>query len=88
VIVALTIGALANGWIQRLLSGERGLGSFLSDGSGFQKSQFRPLSSNSLRSGTMQQDRAVSSDPLPWLRLPKLDYVEVAGQKKSSARRF
>jgi hypothetical protein len=36
----------------------------------------------------MQQDRAVSSDPLPWLRLPKLDYVEVAGQKDQAREDF
>jgi len=27
------------------------------------------------------KDRAVARDPLPWLKLPKLDFVEVAGQE-------
>jgi hypothetical protein len=73
VALALSIGIGANVWIQQLLSGDRGLGNFLSDGSGFGRSKFQPLT-------TKDQDRAVSSDPLPWLRLPKFDFVEVAGQ--------
>jgi hypothetical protein len=36
----------------------------------------------------VDEDRAVSSDPLPWLRLPKLDYVEVAGQKDQAREDF
>lgn len=72
-LVSLVLGVVANGWIQRLLNGEQGLGSFLSDGSGFNKSKFKPLRSD--------EDRAVQSDPLPWLRLPQLDFVEVAGQE-------
>jgi hypothetical protein len=73
VALALSIGIGANVWIQQLLSGDRGLGNFLSDGSGFGRSKFQPLT-------TKDQDRAVSSDPLPWLRLPKFDFVEVAGR--------
>jgi len=73
-VAALVLGIAANGWIQRLLSGDQGLGSFLSDGSGFNKSGFKPV--------TGDEDRAVSSDPLPWLRLPKLDFVDVAGQEE------
>ena len=74
-VIALVLGIAANGWIQRMLSGDQGLGSFLSDGSGFNKSGFKPAV-------TGDEDRAVSSgDPLPWLRLPKLDYVDVAGQE-------
>jgi hypothetical protein len=72
-LVSLVLGVAANGWIQRLLNGEQGLSSFLSDGSGFNKSKFKPLRSDG--------DRAVQSDPLPWLRLPQLDFVEVAGQE-------
>ena len=75
--IALAIGLLANGWIARLLSGDQGLGSFLSDGSGFQKSGFRP-------SRRSDADRAVQLDPLPWLTLPQLDFVEVAGQERRS----
>jgi hypothetical protein len=77
-LVSLVLGVAANGWIQRLLNGEQGLSSFLSDGSGFNKSKFKPLRSD--------EDRAVQSDPLPWLRLPQLDFVEVAGHKSRSPR--
>jgi hypothetical protein len=73
VAIALSLGVGANIWIQQLLSGDRGLGNFLSDGPGFGQSKFQPLT-------TKDQDRAVSYDPLPWLKLPKLDFVEVAGQ--------
>ena len=76
---ALALGILANGWIQSMLSGDRGLGNFLSDGSGFGKSKFQPFLPNT-------EDRAVGSgDPLPWLRLPQLDFVEVAGQGGTSS---
>lgn len=73
ITVAFLLGVVANGWIQRLLSGERGLGSYLSDGKGYNKSKFQPLQGDS--------DRAVQFDPLPWLKLPQLDFVEVAGQE-------
>lgn len=79
-LVALTLGVLANGWIQRMLSGEQGLASFLSDGAGFNKSGFKPLRGDA--------DRAVQSDPLPWLRLPDLDFVEVAGQEQLKKEEF
>jgi hypothetical protein len=73
-LVALALGIAANGFIQQMLQGERGLGSFLSDGAGFNKSKFQPLKAD--------EERAVRSDPLPWLKLPRLDFVEVAGQEK------
>ena len=75
-VVALVLGIAANLWIQKLLSGKQGLGSFLSDGTGFNKSGFKPITT------TGDDERAVSSDPLPWLRLPRLDFVDVAGQDK------
>lgn len=71
VIVALGLGFAAQGWINQQLEGDQGLGAYLSDGPGYNKSGFRPL---------IDGDRAASSDPLPWLSLPKLDFVEVAGQ--------
>lgn len=79
--LALFLGIAANGWIQKLLSGKQGLGGYLSDGSGFNKSSFQPL-------GADDRDRAVSSDPLPWLRLPKLDFVQVAGQTEQDHEDF
>jgi hypothetical protein len=77
-IVAVTLFVASQGWINSLLSGDRGLGAFLSDGSGFKKSGFRPVSS----SGDGKESEA-EADPLPWLKLPKLDFVEVAGQDTS-----
>lgn len=73
--VAVVLGIAAQSWINRLASGEQGLGAFLKDGRGYQKSGFI----------FDQSDRAVKSDPLPWLKLPKLDFVEVAGQDEDSA---
>ena len=72
VVVALGLGFSAQGWINKQLDGDQGLGAYLKDGPGYKKSGFRPLTDG---------DRAASSDPLPWLSLPKLDFVEVAGQE-------
>jgi len=74
-VAALVLGFAAQGWINQLLSGKQGLGAFLSDGSGYQRSGFKLVD---------DEDRAVSSDPLPWLKLPKLDFVEVAGQEQDN----
>ena len=88
VIVALTIGILANGWIASLISGDQGLGSYLSDGSGYNKSKFKTIQRrksnvDNNNDSTIKNDRAVQGDdPLPWLRLPNLDFVEVVGQPK------
>lgn len=73
-IVALSLGFAANGWINQLLTGKEkksGLGAFLRDGSGYNRSGF----------AMQDSDRAVQSDPMPWLKLPKFDFVEVAGQE-------
>lgn len=85
IIFAITIGVVANVWIQTLLSGERGIGSYLSDGGGYNKSSFRPIdnkkkNSNISNNNNMNDMVAVQNDPLPWLKLPKFDFVEVAGQ--------
>ena len=44
----------------------------MTDGSGFNRSGYRPKT---------QRDVEPSKDPLPWLKLPTLDFVEVAGQE-------
>ena len=77
VVLAIALAVFANGWIQQLLPGDQGLSSYLKDGSGCNRSNFRPLQKD-------DQQRAVASDPLPWLALPKLDFVEVAGQPQQS----
>jgi hypothetical protein len=68
--VALGLGITAQGFINQMLEGDQGLGAFLKDGSGYNKSGFR----------TTNKPKSSSNDPLPWLKLPQLDFVEVAGQ--------
>jgi hypothetical protein len=65
-------------FINQMLSGDQGLGAYLKDGRGVGRSSFRPLSLE-------DKSRAVSNDPLPWLKLPKLDYVQVAGQEEDAS---
>ena len=69
---ALAFGIAAQGFINSMTWGERGLGAYLSDGKGFGRSRFSPASGSG--------DAVSGEDPLPWLKLPKLDFVEVAGQ--------
>jgi hypothetical protein len=79
--VALLLGVAAQTFINSMLSGDQGLGAFLSDGSGFKKSGFKPRT-NTGRSNSSKDDAPLAnSDPLPWLKLPRFNYVEVAGQK-------
>lgn len=72
---ALGVGFAAQTFINQMLEGEDGLGAFLTDGSGYNNSGFRKKSSKD------NQDN-IKTDPLPWLKLPELDFVEVAGQSK------
>lgn len=82
-LVAIVIGFFAQTFINSMLKGDRGLGAFLSDGSGYSGSAFRPRRSDGDRSDT---DAPLSGpDPLPWLKLPKLDFVEVAGQESTTS---
>jgi len=74
-ILALVLLVSAQSFINQMLKGDRGLGAFLKDGSGYNRSGF---SANSKSGGDDDGD----SDPLPWLKLPRLDFVEVAGQKE------
>jgi len=69
--VAIGLGVAAQGFINQMLEGDQGLGAFLKDGRGYKKSGFRQLSSSK---------KGQTDDPLPWLKLPQLDFVEVAGQ--------
>mmetsp|Transcript_11235 Transcript_11235/g.12869 ORF Transcript_11235/g.12869 Transcript_11235/m.12869 type:complete len:193 (-) Transcript_11235:381-959(-) len=73
-IAALVIGISAQTWINSLLKGERGLSAYLRDGGGFAGSGFSKEAS--------EQDALSGEDPLPWLKLPKLDFVEVSGQEE------
>ena len=73
--VALGLGITAQGLINQMLEGDQGLGAFLKDGSGYNKSGFRPTTRTKKKPSS-----TASNDPLPWLKLPQLDFVEVAGQ--------
>ena len=70
--MALILGVAAQGFINNMASGDRGLGAFLQDGRGLQGSGF------STKKG--EGDSLQGGDPLPWLKLPELGFVEVAGQ--------
>jgi hypothetical protein len=73
---ALVLGIAAQGWINNLAEGDRGLGAYLSDGGGFSGSGFSDKANR-------ENDAVSGDDPLPWLKLPKLDFVDVAGQEDS-----
>ena len=91
--VAFAFGALglfivSQSFINSMLEGDDGLGAYLSDGSGYNKSGFR-MNNKKRRMGkggignNKNDDTQVAvsgKDPIPWLKLPKLDFVEVAGQ--------
>lgn len=80
VSIALIIGVAAQWFINSMVSGDRGLGAFLSDGSGFNRSNFKLVDKNNKYEGNSPLS---GTDPLPWLKLPKLRYVEVAGQERN-----
>lgn len=77
-ILALLLLVSAQSFINKMLEGDRGLGAFLKDGSGYNRSGFSASGGSDKDSGT--------GDPLPWLKLPRLDFVEVAGQKEATMR--
>lgn len=88
VLAAIILAVAAQSWINSLLGGDRGLGAFLSDGTGFNKSGFkprrrqrRPITDERTVPGDGDASGPLGSpDPLPWLKLPEFDYVDVAGQ--------
>jgi hypothetical protein len=73
----LIVLAAAQAFIDGLTAGDGGLGAFLRDGRGYSNSAFTLDRNN----------RAVADDPLPWLKLPTFDYVEVAGQEEEVSPR-
>jgi hypothetical protein len=77
--LALLLGIAAQTFINQMLEGDDGLGAFLKDGSGYNKSGYRPKDKKN------NEGDKTSTDPLPWLKLPRLDFVEVAGQRNMNA---
>jgi hypothetical protein len=80
-IIAIALLIAAQSFINQMLEGDQGLGAFLKDGSGYNKSGYRPAT-NTRSSGDNNGND--NNDPLPWLKLPRLDFVEVAGQQRQS----
>eukprot|EP00536_Pseudo-nitzschia_multiseries_P001836 jgi/Psemu1/4229/gm1.4229_g len=74
-VVALVLLVSAQSFINKMLEGDQGLGAFLRDGAGYNRSGFRPRKSGG-------RDESKEQDPLPWMKLPRLDFVEVAGQNE------
>ena len=72
ILVAGALGILSQTLINSMLKGDQGLSAFLSDGKGYGNSKYKAASGESGR---------LSDDPLPWLKLPKLSFVDVAGQE-------
>lgn len=73
--VAIALLVSAQTFINQLLEGDEGLGAYLRDGTGYNRSGF-----GGKRSAFTKPDERKQDDPLPWLKLPQLDFVEVAGQ--------
>jgi len=65
-----------------MLKGDQGLGAFLQDGSGYSGSAFKPRQSKNKKNDGGAGAPLSGDDPLPWLKLPQFDFVEVAGQEK------
>ena len=89
VVVAGVLGVASQTLINSMLKGDQGLSAFLSDGRGYGKSNFKARGKGNDGTGTgtgtdtgTDTYAPVSSDPLPWLKLPKFSYVDVAGQEK------
>ena len=76
VLVGIILGIASQYLINTMLRGDRGISAFLSDGNDFNNSRFKTIQSSV---DTRKED------PLPWLKLPKLDFVEVAGQENDGS---
>jgi hypothetical protein len=76
--IAVMLLVAAQSFINQMLAGDQGLAAFLKDGSGYKKSGFKVKKKNN---NNNSQNIERSSDPIPWLKLPRLDFVEVAGQQ-------
>lgn len=77
ILSAIFLGLSIQMFIDTMLKGDQGLSAFLSDGKGYNKSNFNPM-----------KDEKLDRDPLPWLKLPRLDFVDVAGQNNDEEERI
>ena len=81
-IIAILLLIAAQSFINQMLEGDQGLGAFLKDGKGYNKSGYRPATSTRSNGDNNNKNNDDNNDPLPWLKLPRLDFVEVAGQQE------
>ena len=90
VIIAVLLLVSAQSFINTMLTGEQGLSAYLKDGSGYNKSGYQPRRSaratdrrSTDGNNKIEEDAGpTSEDPLPWLKLPALKFVDVAGQQQ------
>ena len=84
-IIAILLLIAAQSFINQMLEGDQGLGAFLKDGKGYNKSGYRPATSTrSNGDSNNNSNNDDNNDPLPWLKLPRFDFVDVAGQQQQS----
>ena len=83
-IIAILLLIAAQSFINQMLEGDQGLGAFLKDGKGYNKSGYRPATNtrNNGDNNNNINNNDGNNDPLPWLKLPRFDFVEVAGQQQ------
>ena len=83
ILAAAILGISSQSLINSMLKGDQGLSAFLSDGKGYNNSKFQERRRNDKgKDGAPLGNGDSSSDPLPWLKLPRLSFVDVAGQEK------
>ena len=96
VIIAVLLLVSAQSFINTMLTGEQGLSAYLKDGSGYNKSGYQPRrsaratdqGSTNGNNKTEEDAGPTSEDPLPWLKLPALKFVDVAGQQQQQQPAF
>ena len=88
VIGALILAISAQSFINSMLEGDQGLGNYLSDGTGYNKSKFKARKKPNTIDDSYDPTKPLGAgDPLPWLKLPELDFVDVAGQEKKRQKK-
>ena len=88
VIGALILAISAQSFINSMLEGDQGLGNYLSDGTGYNKSKFKARKKPNTIDDSYDPTKPLGTgDPLPWLKLPELDFVDVAGQEEKKRKK-
>ena len=88
VIGALILAISAQSFINSMLEGDQGLGNYLSDGTGYNKSKFKARKKPNTIDDSYDPTKPLGAgDPLPWLKLPELDFIDVAGREKKKQKK-